>query len=122
MCLLQDDGEGHQAIVPSLLTEDTLNPSFYGIRIIAKELAAVIEDILAAQEERGGLAGLWRGKKKKPGGSRREAGGGGGGGGKPRRSGAGGDAKAARRQRAGRRKKLRERRGKQGRRNLKAGE
>ena len=45
---LQDDGQGHQEIVPSLLTQDTLNPSHYGIRIIATELEPVL-DRLAAQ-------------------------------------------------------------------------
>lgn len=45
---MQDDGQGHQEIVPSLLTQDTLNPSQYGIRIIATELEPVL-DRLAAQ-------------------------------------------------------------------------
>ncbi len=45
---VQDDGQGHQEIVPSLLTQDTLNPSQYGIRIIAAELEPIL-DKLAAQ-------------------------------------------------------------------------
>jgi len=45
---MQDDGQGRQEIVPSLLTQDTINPSFYGIRIIATELEVII-DKLAAQ-------------------------------------------------------------------------
>ena len=43
---MQDDGHGHQEIVPSLLTQDTLNPSFYGMRIIAKELEALIDTLM----------------------------------------------------------------------------
>ena len=46
---MQDDGQGHQEIVPSLLTQDTINPSFYGIRIIATELEVIIDHKLAAQ-------------------------------------------------------------------------
>lgn len=44
---MQDDGQGHQEIVPSLLTQDTLNPSFYGMRIIASELEALIDELIA---------------------------------------------------------------------------
>ena len=44
---MQDDGQGHQEIVPSLLTQDTLNPSFYGIRIIAAELEPIIDKLSA---------------------------------------------------------------------------
>ena len=43
---MQDDGHGHQEIVPSLLTQDTLNPSFYGMRIIATELEALIDTLM----------------------------------------------------------------------------
>ena len=43
---MQDDGHGHQEIVPSLLTQDTLNPSFYGMRIIATELEALINTLM----------------------------------------------------------------------------
>ena len=101
--------------MPSLLTQDTLNPSFYGIRIIAKELIALIDDILDAQDSGAGLHGLWRGEKPKDGRKGMRKGGGGVSKvGKPRRSadGGGGDAKEARRQKAGRRKKLREKRAK----------
>ena len=108
MCA-QDDGEGHQEIVPSLLTQDTLNPSFYGMRIIARELAAVIEDVLDSQDAASGagLRGLWRGTKPKEG----RKGRGKGAASRPRRSlGGGADAKRARRQKAGRRKELREKR------------
>jgi hypothetical protein len=46
-CLLpQDNGEGLQELVPSLLSSDTLNPSFYGMRVIADGLAPVIDDII----------------------------------------------------------------------------
>ena len=44
----QEDGSGHQEIVPSLLTGDTLNPSFYGIRVIAREAAGAVEHLLRA--------------------------------------------------------------------------
>ena len=44
---MQDDGQGHQEIVPSLLTQDTLNPSFYGMRIIATELEPLIDRLVA---------------------------------------------------------------------------
>ena len=44
---MQDDGQGHQEIVPSLLTQDTLNPSHYGIRIIATELEAILDKLTA---------------------------------------------------------------------------
>lgn len=44
---MQDDGQGHQEIVPSLLTQDTLNPSFYGMRIIATELEPLIDKLVA---------------------------------------------------------------------------
>ena len=43
---MQDDGHGHEEIVPSLLTQDTLNPSFYGMRIIATELEALIDRLM----------------------------------------------------------------------------
>ena len=46
-CGMQDDGQGHQEIVPSLLTQDTLNPSFYGMRIIATELEPLIDKLVA---------------------------------------------------------------------------
>ena len=46
LSLMQDDGHGHQEIVPSLLTQDTLNPSFYGMRIIATELEALINTLM----------------------------------------------------------------------------
>ena len=44
---MQDDGQGHQEIVPSLLTQDTLNPSHYGIRVIATELEAILDKLTA---------------------------------------------------------------------------
>ena len=46
LLFMQDDGHGHQEIVPSLLTQDTLNPSFYGMRIIATQLEALIDVLM----------------------------------------------------------------------------
>ena len=107
-CAAQDDGSGHQEIVPSLLTGDTLNPSFYGIRIIAREAAGAVEQLLRAgqggetQEQH---AGLWRGRR--PGGAAKS-------GTKPRPASSAGGKSAARKQRAGRRKRSRERRKRDG--------
>ena len=42
-----DNGEGQQNIVPSLLTADTVSPSFYGMRVIVKELVPLIDSIIA---------------------------------------------------------------------------
>ena len=40
-------GRGTREIVPSLLTQDTLNPSQYGIRIIAAELEPILDKLAA---------------------------------------------------------------------------
>lgn len=42
-----DNGEGQQNIVPSLLTADTVSPSFYGMRVIVKELVPLIDSLFA---------------------------------------------------------------------------
>lgn len=41
-----DNGEGRQDIVPSLLTADTISPSFYGMRVIVKELVPLIDALV----------------------------------------------------------------------------
>ncbi len=42
-----DNGEGQQDIVPSLLTADTISPSFYGMRVIVKDLVPLIDSLVA---------------------------------------------------------------------------
>lgn len=47
-----DNGEGQQDIVPSLLTADTISPSFYGMRVIVKDLVPLVDSIMAQKSSK----------------------------------------------------------------------
>ncbi len=64
-----DNGNGQQDIVPSLLTADTVSPSFYGMRVIVKELVPLIDGLIAQKPSKPKTAQdgskIHRGEKRK---------------------------------------------------------